>query len=144
MAHDKVKIHKEALKVAAKKGVYFIEDVIAFLPISKPTFYDYFKVDSNEFNAIRDLLDTNKIQTKVDIREKLAAGSKAPELTALYKLLATDDERKKLSSQYIDHTTKGKEIKSAPSIDYTKLSTETLKDIENNTKTEDDAQDIQE
>ena len=140
MAHNKEKIYKQALKIAAKKGVYFIEDIIAFLPITKPTFYDYFKVDSNDFNAIRELLDANKIQKKVDIREKLSEGSKAPELLALYKLLATDDERKKLSSQYIDHTSKGKEIKASSAIDYSSLSTETLKDIANNTKSEDDGE----
>ena len=134
MAHNKEKMYNKALAAAKKKGVYFIEDIIAMIPISKPTFYDFFKVNSNEFNTIRDILDENKINTKVKIREKLAAGNKAPELTALYKLLATDDERRKLSSQYIDHTTKGKEVKAPTIIDYSSLSEETLEDIMNNTE----------
>lgn len=128
------KLHVKALEHAKKKGMYFIEDVIAFLPISKDTFYRYWKVGSDSFDAIRDLLDENKIQTKVDIREKLAKGTKAPELLALYKLLGTDEERRKLSSQYVDHTTKGKELKAPTIINYGDLDEKTLEDIIANTE----------
>lgn len=127
-------LHIKAIEASKKKGVYFIEDVIAFLPIGKTSFYEYWKIGSNEMNVIVEILDENKISMKVKIREKLAAGSKAPELVALYKLLASDDERRKLSSQYIDHTTKGKELKAPTIINYNDLSEDTLADIIANTE----------
>ena len=44
MANDKNKIFEQAKEQVVKHNLYFIEDIIAYLPISKPTFYDYFKV----------------------------------------------------------------------------------------------------
>jgi len=83
---------------------------MAFLPIGKTTFYDFFPPDSNEMNDIKELLDNNKISTKVKLRKKLGEGDKAAEILALYKLIATEEERKALSMQHIDHTTKGEMI----------------------------------
>jgi len=104
MAYNQEEIYSLAISSIEKENLYFIEDVISFLPISKPTFYDYFKVDSNELNYIKELLDGNKIRMKIKLRRKLSEGDKAAEILALYKLIATDDERKALSMQHIDHS----------------------------------------
>ena len=53
---------------------------------------------------------SNKIAMKVKLRTKLSNGDKAAEILALYKLIATDSERRALSMQHIDHTTKGDKI----------------------------------
>jgi len=110
MAYDKEKILEQAKKVIKDNSLYFIEDVVAFLPIRKSTFYSYFPIDSNEMDDIKELLDDNKISTKVKLRKKLEEGDKAAEILALYKLIATEDERKALSMQHLDHTTKGEQI----------------------------------
>lgn len=110
MAYDQEKILEKAKAAIKDNKLYFIEDVVAYLPISKPTFYDYFKIDSNELNDIKELLEVNKIQTKVKLRKKLEDGEKAAEILALYKLIATEDERRALSMQHIDHTTKGESV----------------------------------
>jgi hypothetical protein len=110
MAYDKNKIFEQAKEVITGHSLYFIEDVVAYLPISKPTFYDYFKVDSNEFNELKDLLEVNKVKMKVHLRQKLSMGDKAAEILALYKLICSDEERKALQMVYNDHTTNGKEI----------------------------------
>jgi hypothetical protein len=110
MAYDKNEIFEKAKQAIIDNNLYFIEDVVAFLPIVKVTFYDYFKVDSDEMNDIKELLDNNKISTKVKLRKKLGEGDKAAEILALYKLIATDEERKALSMQHIDHTTKGEVV----------------------------------
>lgn len=110
MAYDKNDIFEKAKQAIADNNLYFIEDVVAFLPIVKVTFYDYFPIDSNEMNDIKELLDNNKVTTKVKLRKKLGEGDKAAEILALYKLIATEDERKALSMQHIDHTTKGEQI----------------------------------
>jgi hypothetical protein len=111
MAYNKQDIFKQALKAAKEKSLYFIEDIVAYIPCDKTTFYRFFPVDCNEYNTIKSELENNKIQTKVEIREKLKAGSKATELIALYKLICTDEERVNLSMTHLDHTSKGKEMK---------------------------------
>lgn len=98
--HDKNKILEKAKEVIVKHNLFFIEEIVAFLPISKPTFYEYFKVGSNEFNDLKELLDVNRTKVKKTLQKKWLE-SDAPALQmGLYKLLATDEERKALSTNY--------------------------------------------
>lgn len=100
MAYDRVKIFDQAKDVIVKHNLFFIEDIVAFLPCSKPTFYEFFPVDSNEFNELKDLLETNRTELKVSMRSKWYE-SNAPALQmALMKLIATPEELKKLSVNY--------------------------------------------
>jgi len=100
MAYDRNKIYKQALALVDKHFLYFASDVIAFLPISRPTFYEFFPDKSDELNNIKEKLESNKVVTKVEIRKKLKNGDKATELLALYKLIGNEDERKALSMSY--------------------------------------------
>ena len=117
MAHDKTKIYEQAKEAISKHNLFFIEDIVAFIPCSKPTFYEFFPVDSNELNILKSLLDENKVRTKSAIRAKLYKSDKAAELLALYRLICTKEEHQLLNQQYIDHTTKGESI--APKIVFT-------------------------
>lgn len=110
MAYDKNKIYNQAIEAIEKNNLFFIEDIVAFIPCSKPTFYDFFPPNSNELNSLKDLLEQNKIKTKSSIRAKLYKSNKAAELLALYRLIATTDEHRLLNQSYIDHSTKGKSI----------------------------------
>lgn len=110
MAYDKDKLYNQAIKAIEDNNLFFVEDIISMVSCSKPTFYDYFKVDSDELNTLKELLDANKIAMKVKLRNKLANGDKAAEILALYKLIATEDERRALSMQHIDHTTQGEKV----------------------------------
>ena len=60
----KNKIFEQAKKLANEKKLLFVQDIIDFLPLSKPTFYDYFPVGSNEFNELNKILDENKVAIK--------------------------------------------------------------------------------
>ena len=111
MAYDKKKIFEQAKEVIVKHKLFFVEDIVAFLPISKPTFYDYFQIDSNEINELKELLETNRTELKVSMRSKWYKSNSPALQMALMKLIATPEELKKLSMQYTDHTTNGKEIK---------------------------------
>jgi hypothetical protein len=106
MAHDRTKIFEQAKKAVTKHNLFFVEDIVAFIPCSKPTFYEFFPVDSNELNTLKDLLNENKVKTKSDIRSKLFKSQKAAELLALYRLICTPEEHQKLNQQYIDHSNK--------------------------------------
>jgi len=112
MAYDRNKIYQQAEEAIKKHNLFFIEDIVAFLPCTKTTFYDFFPPDSNELNTLKELLDDNKVRTKSSIRAKLWKSTKAAELLALYRLIATTEEHQKLNQSYVDHTSKGKEIDS--------------------------------
>ena len=97
MAYDKKKIFEQAKEMIVKHKLFFIEDIVAFLPISKPTFYDYYKPDSDEFNELKALLETNRTTLKVSMRSKWYT-SNAPALQmALMKLIANPEELRRLS-----------------------------------------------
>lgn len=110
MAYSKEEILKEAIAAVESHSLYFIDDVVAFVACSRSTFYEYFPADSDELDSLKELLNRNKISMKVKLRARLSEGEKAAEILALYKLIATEDERRALSMQHVDHTTKGEKI----------------------------------
>ena len=111
MAFDRDKLYQQAQTAITENNLFFIEDIVAFIPCSKPTFYEYFPIDSNELNNLKGLLEQNKIRTKAAIRAKLYKSPKASELLALYRLICTPEERKMLNQNYIELTGKdGKDL----------------------------------
>lgn len=114
MAYDRKKIFEQAKEAIKKNNLFFIEDIVAFIPCSKFYFYDAFPVNSNEYNTLKELLEQNKIKTKSSIRAKLWQSSKAAELLALYRLICTPEEHKLLNQQYIDHSNKGDKFEALP------------------------------
>ena len=87
-----------------KNKLIFIEDVCAMCGISKPTFYDRFKVGTDDFNDISNLLEQNKIDIKVAIRQKWYKGDNPTGQMALYKLCSTKEEHKLLQQNYIEQS----------------------------------------
>lgn len=104
--YNRVKIFEHAKEMIVKHKLFFVEDIVAYLPISKPTFYDYFKIDSNEINELKELLEINRTNIKVSLRSKWYQSDNATLQMALMKLTCTDTERKKLSMQYIEQDVK--------------------------------------
>jgi hypothetical protein len=110
MAYDRKKIFEQAKEMIVKHKLFFIEDIVAFLPCGKTAFYEFFAPDTNELNELKELLNQNRTELKVSMRSKWYK-SNAPALQmALMKLIATPEELKKLSMQYNDHTTGGEKI----------------------------------
>jgi hypothetical protein len=94
MAYDKTKIFEQAKEAIIKHKLFFIDDIIAFLPIAKSTFYEWKLEQSDE---LKDLLNKNRTELKVSMRSKWYT-SNAPALQmALMKLIATPEELRKLS-----------------------------------------------
>lgn len=124
MAYDKQKIFEQAKEMIIKHKLFFIEDIVAFLPCDKTTFYRFFEVGCNEYNELKGLLETNRTELKVSMRSKWYK-SNAPALQmALMKLIATPDELRKLSMQFVEsentNTNKNFEIKSLLDFDSSK------------------------
>ena len=100
---DLLKTAKEAI---IKNRLIFIEDIIAFLPCHKSTFYEHFPNESDNYKTMFDMLETNRTTLKVSMRSKWYT-SNAPALQmALMKLIATPEELKKLSMQFIESENK--------------------------------------
>jgi ATP phosphoribosyltransferase regulatory subunit HisZ len=128
MAYNRDKIYEQAEEAIKKHNLFFIEDIVAFIPCNKDTFYRFFPTDSDEYDKLREFLDDNKVKTKSSIRAKLWKSNKASELLALYRLIATPEEHQKLNQSYVDHTTKGESLKEKT---YTpKEAAQRLKEIE--------------
>lgn len=102
MAYDKKKLFEQAEEAIKNNNLFFIEDIVAFIPCDKTTFYRHFPIDCNEYNNLKALLEQNKIKTKSSIRAKLFKSEKAAELLSLYRLICTPEERKMLNQQYIE------------------------------------------
>jgi hypothetical protein len=111
MAYNREKLYQQALEAIGKNNLFFMEDLIAFLPCAKPTFYELFPLESNEMNNLKELLEQNKVKTKSSIRLKLFGSSKASELLSLYRMICTPEERQNINQSYIELTGKdGKDI----------------------------------
>jgi len=104
MAYNKDKLYNQAIDVATKEKCYFIEQVVSFMPCGKVTFYDYFPIDSNEMNAIKAILDKNKIEIKSAMYKKWFDSDNATLQLAFFKLIGDDNERKALSTNWNEHS----------------------------------------
>jgi len=110
MAYDKEEIKKTAIEAIKKHNLFFISDIVAYVPCSRSTFYSYFTEDSDELDEFKELLEQNRVKTKSAIRAKLFQSNKAGELLALYRLICTPDERRVLNQQYIEMNAKDDSI----------------------------------
>lgn len=86
-------LYKKIFDIIKKKEPIFIEELAVFCGISKPTFYEYFPVDSNEFNSIKEAMNEIKIAKKKMLQQKWLMTDNATLNIAAYKLLSTKEER---------------------------------------------------
>jgi hypothetical protein len=116
MAYDKQKIFEQAKEVIVKHKLFFIDDIVAFLPIHKATFYEFFPPESEKSDELKRMLETNRVELKVSMRSKWYKSNSPALQMALMKIIATPEELKKLSMHHSDVTTNGKEIQQNISI----------------------------
>jgi hypothetical protein len=110
MAYKKEDLFNTAIQAIKKHKLFFIEDIIAFMPCHKSTFYEHFPNESDMYKRMFEELERNRVELKVSMRSKWYK-SNAPALQmALMKLIANPDELKRLSMSHIDHTTDGEKI----------------------------------
>lgn len=106
MAYSKTKLEKQAIDAITKKNLVFIEEVVAFLPCDKTTFYAH---QLHESNAIKEAIEANKVNRKGGLRDKMYNAENPTAWIALYKLLGTDEEAEKLNGSKIKTEVTGKD-----------------------------------
>lgn len=97
MAYDKNELEQQALKaIEGDKYIVFIDDLMAFLPCSRATFYN---LGLEKLDTIKRALENNKINLKIKLRKKWFENDNATTGIALYKLIGTEEEGDRINSQ---------------------------------------------
>jgi hypothetical protein len=110
MAYKTEELFNKGMEAIEKHKLFFIEDIIAYLPCRKSTFYEHFSNETDYYKRMFEALEKNRTELKVSMRSKWYK-SNAPALQmALMKLIASPDELKKLSMQSIEQTTEMKVV----------------------------------
>ena len=109
MAFKKDELAEIAIKAITSKKLVFMDEVYAYLPCSRATFYNH-KLE--ELDSIKGAIEKNRVDLKVGLRKKWYESENATVQIALYKLIGSEDESDRINSQKskIDHTTAGKPI----------------------------------
>jgi hypothetical protein len=107
MAYKTKELLKKAIDAIQEKKLFFIEDIITMLPCDKTTFYRHFRVGGEELDMIKAELEKNRVAIKTSMRKKWFESSNPTLQIALMKLICTDEERKKISNNYIEQTESG-------------------------------------
>ena len=95
MAYKTVELEKKALEVIEKHKLFFIEDIVAYLPCDKSTFYNH---KLHEFDTIKDALEKNKVEVKTSMRSKWYKSDNPTLQMGLYKLIGTEQEAERLGT----------------------------------------------
>ena len=114
MAYSRKRLYEQAVQVIEERNLFFIEDLVAFLPCDKTTFYRKFPLGCNEYNSIKRALETNKVRTKSAIRHRLFNMDNPTAQLALYRMIATPEERDAISTTKTDITSGGEKITKEP------------------------------
>lgn len=92
-----LKYEKEVIKALEKNpDIYQFCDLELIVPYDRSTLYKY---DIDKIDKIKDMLSKNKMKYKRMLREKMRKTNNASCLIALYKLLATQEERDALNNK---------------------------------------------
>ena len=103
--YDPKILKQKAIEAIDKNKLIFVEDICAYIGISKSTYYTYFPDGSDDLNYLKDKLDKNKIDLKVGIRKKWFDRQSDTGLMALYKLCSTPEEHRLLQQNYNENKT---------------------------------------
>lgn len=90
-------LEKQSIEVIEKHKLFFIADIVAYLPCVSSTFYS-FELEKSE--AIKDALTKVRTNLKVSMRSKWYVSENATLQMGLMKLLSTDEELRKLSMEH--------------------------------------------
>jgi DNA-binding transcriptional regulator YbjK len=103
MAFDKSELTRLALEAIEKHQLVFIDEVCTFLPCSRATFYNH---EIDKLDELKEALNNVRTNMKSQMRNKWRDSDNATLQIGLMKLIATDEERKRLATGYMETTQK--------------------------------------
>lgn len=95
MAYKTEELEKKSLEAIDKHKLFFIEDIVAYLPCDKSTFYNH---KLHELDTIKDALEKNKVEIKTSMRSKWYKSDNPTLQMGLYKLIGTEQEAERLGT----------------------------------------------
>ena len=106
MRYKKTKLEELALKAIKDNKLTWHDEVVAFLPIARSTYYNK---EMDKLDTIKDAIDKNKIEMKAKMKAKWFNSDNPTLQIALMKMIANDEEYDKLntSKQQIQQETTG-------------------------------------
>jgi hypothetical protein len=99
MSYNPKDLEKKALEAIEKNKLFFIDDVIAYLPCSRATFYN---LELEKLDTIKDALTKVKTEIKVSMRSKWYKSENPTLQMGLMKLIASPEELKQLAMTHVE------------------------------------------
>lgn len=102
---DPDKLFADVMAAIKTHNIWTLNEVPCFVGVSRQTLYNLFPVDSERMNEIKAALDDNMMKSRVSLRNAMFKKKDPSCLIALYKMVATPDERKALASHFLETST---------------------------------------
>lgn len=99
MGYNIKELEKQSLDAIEKYKLFFIEDVVAYLPCSRATFYN---LELDKLDSIKSALTKVKTEIKVSMRSKWYKSENPTLQMGLMKLIASPEELKQLSMTHVE------------------------------------------
>lgn len=99
MAYEKQDLINLALEAIEKHQLVFVDEVVTFLPCSRATFYNH---ELDKLDELKDAINNVRTSMKSQMRNKWRESENATLQIGLMKLIASDEERKRLSTGYME------------------------------------------
>lgn len=96
-----------SLKAIEEYKLFFVTDVPTYIGISEARFY---QLELEKVEPIKEALIKNRVDIKVGLRKKWWESDNTTAQILLFKLVASEEERKRVSQQYTDLTTGGDKV----------------------------------
>jgi hypothetical protein len=119
------KHEKNILEVIEKNAIFTFKDIFVFYKgCSRSTAYN---LELDKLDSIKEAIQSNKRKGVTSMLAKWVKSDNATLQIAAMRLLSDNEERQMLNQQYVDHTTKGEQIR----FDTSQLTDKTLKELVN-------------
>ncbi len=99
MHYTTEELEQLAIKAIEQYKLINIVEVVSFLPINRATFYNH---GLDKLDSIKEAIEKIKINTSTTLRSKWVDSDNATLQVALMKLVATDEDRKRLATSYME------------------------------------------
>ena len=107
MAYKKSDLVDQSIRAIKENNLIYQDEIFAFVSFSERTFY-YHKLQN--LQDIKKALSDSRIKLKTELRNEFRKSKNPTERIVLYRLLASEEEFKRIATSHYDHTSGGDKI----------------------------------